>query len=203
MQLISRVLGVVLALAFLSGCFGMPDPTRLTELPSLDPTVYETVLVYPMYDMRQDKELSLKLEGHFDYSKLTLGKYYMVTNFSALVRDAAKVGITPNATFDDFDEGTDKLRYLNHFNEKYVLAIFLLDFSKSGLALSVEMQGFLVNTRTGAVEWSDSGADISELSAEFDFAYLEGKVKLSNSASESFENALVEMLQSFPNIPPP
>ena len=71
MQLISRVLGVVLALAFLSGCFGMPDHTRLTELPSLDPTVHETVLVYPMYDMRQDKELSLKLEGHFDYSTFT------------------------------------------------------------------------------------------------------------------------------------
>ena len=199
MQLISRVLGVVLALAFLSGCFGIPDPKLIAKVHYIDPT-NEKVLVYPMYDMRQDKELSLKLEGYFDYSKWTVNSHYMGTNFSIMVRYAANAGITPNATFDDFNEGTDKLRYLNHGGEKYVLAIFLLEFSKSELALSVEMQGFLVNTETGAVEWSDTGADISELSAEFDFAYHEGKVKLSNSASESFENAQVEMLQSFPTL---
>jgi len=200
MQLISRVLGVVLALAFLSGCIAIPDPKLLAKFHYLDPT-NEKVLVYPMYDMRQDKELSLKLEGYFDYSKWTVNNHYMGTNFGIIVRrDAANTGITPKVTFDDFNEGTDKLRYLNHGGEKYVLAIFLLEFSKSELALSVEMQGFLVNTETGAVEWSDTGADISELSAEFDFAYHEGKVKLSNSASESFENAQVEMLQSFPTL---
>ncbi len=193
MQLISRVLGVVLALAFLSGCFGMPDPKLLAELHYLDPT-NEKVLVYPMYDMRQNKELNLKREGNIDLEKFTLGGHYMATNFSVIVRDAAKVGITPNATFDDFNEGTDKLRYLNDSGEKYVLAIFLLDFSKSRLALSVEMQGFLVNTETGAVEWSDSGDIKANLNRRPYNIYG------INPIPQIFENAVVEMLQSFPNF---
>jgi hypothetical protein len=118
----------------------------------------------------------------------------MATSFSVIVRAAVNVGITPNATFDDFNEGTDKLRHLNHHYEKYVLAIFLLDFSKSGQAVSIEMQGFLVNTETGAVEWSDSGDIKANLN---DPAY---KIFGDNPIYKIFRNAVTEMMQSFPNF---
>ncbi len=129
---------------------------------NIDPTKQEYVLVYPLYDVRENKAIDLSNCGW--NHKYPVGEQYMAANFDAMIRYATNTGIEPNATYKDLDivyANPGSLKGLNRKGEKYILILYLkkLEYAYVSTSFETSLEGFLVNVDKGNVVWNNSAEE--------------------------------------------
>ena len=192
----SLAISWILVIIGVCGC--APTPMTL----ELDPRTHETVLVYPVFDGRKNKNINLLFDGGVNIQNNPLSSYFMAANFGCIIRNASDVGITPNASYADFLNETDQLRQLNKNDERYVLAIYLGELGwKSGSSAVASVAGFLVDTETGEVVWSNTAED-GEWAGLLPLrrAMYSGDTNSNNPIWSVWNNSMTDLVGTFPNM---
>lgn len=147
---IGKALISIIAMAFFVGC--------ATSAPLKFDDTSETLLVYPLFDGRENKSENIEDLAGKNLKAHPVDSYYMGRDFNCIVSYASDLEIIPNASYADFkNDNTEHLKALRTNGENYVLAIFLNELGQAVITSFASMEAFLVRVETGHVIWTNAG----------------------------------------------